>query len=88
MPLVRNDDWNGGGLNLTGWAGDADNSEFDAHAVGGFHLEFSVSGNGEPENDFVSGTVIIDDFKLVGYKGVDLVIFNGCLLYTSDAADE
>ena len=77
MPLVRNDDWNGGGLNLTGWAGDADNSEFDAHAVGGFHLEFSVSGNGEPENDFVSGTVIIDDFKLVGYKGVDLVIFNG-----------
>ena len=27
MPLVRNDDWNGGGLNLTGWAGDADNYE-------------------------------------------------------------
>ena len=75
MPLVRNDDWNGGGLNLTGWAGDADNYEFDAHAVGGFHLEFSVGGGGE--GDHVSGTVILDDFKLVGYKGVDLVIFNG-----------
>ena len=75
MPLVRNDDWNGGGLNLTGWAGDADNYEFDAHAVGGFHLEFSVSGGGE--GDHVGGTVILDDFKLVGYKGVDLVIFNG-----------
>ena len=75
MPLVRNDDWNGGGLNLTGWAGDADNYEFDAHAVGGFHLEFSVGGGGE--GDHVGGTVILDDFKLVGYKGVDLVIFNG-----------
>ena len=75
MPLVRNDDWNGGGLNLTGWAGDADNYEFDAHAIGGFHLEFSIGGGGE--GDHVSGTVIIDDFKLVGYKGIDLVIFNG-----------
>ena len=75
MPLVRNDDWNGGGLNLTGWAGDADNYEFDAHAVGGFHLEFSIGGGGE--GDHVGGTVILDDFKLVGYKGVDLVIFNG-----------
>ena len=75
MPLVRNDDWNGGGLNLTGWAGDTDNSEFDAHAVGGFHLEFSVGGSGE--GDHVGGTVILDDLKLVGYKGVDLVIFNG-----------
>ena len=75
MPLVRNDDWNGGGLNLTGWAGDADNFEFDAHAVGGFHLEFSIGGGGE--GDHVGGTVILDDFKLVGYKGVDLVIFNG-----------
>ena len=44
MPLVRNDDWNGGGLYLTGWAGDAHNYEFDAHAVGGFHLDFSVGG--------------------------------------------
>ena len=75
MPLVRNDDWNGGGLNLTGWAGDADNYEFDAHAVGGIHLEFSIGGGGE--GDHVSGTVILDDLKLVGYKGVDLVIFNG-----------
>ena len=75
MPLVRNDDWNGGGLNLTGWAGDADNYEFDAHAIGGFHLEFSIGGGGE--GDHVGGTVVLDDFKLVGYKGVDLVIFNG-----------
>ena len=75
IPLVRNDDWNGGGFNLTGWAGDADNSELDTYAIGGFHLEFSVGGAGE--GDVVNGTILLDDFKLVGYKGVDLVIFNG-----------
>ena len=75
IPLVRNDDWNGGGFNLTGWAGDTDNSELDTYAIGGFHLEFSVGGGGE--GDVVNGTILLDDFKLVGYKGVDLVIFNG-----------
>ena len=44
LPLVRNDDWGGGGFNLTGWAGETGNGELDKHAIGGFHLEFSVSG--------------------------------------------
>ena len=75
IPLVRNDSWDGGGFNLTGWAGDADNQELDTYAIGGFHLEFSVSGGGE--GDAVHGTIILDNFTLTGYKGVDLIIFNG-----------
>ncbi|MFL2983695.1 MAG: carbohydrate binding domain-containing protein, partial [Candidatus Neomarinimicrobiota bacterium] len=47
MPLVRNDSWDGGGFNLTGWAGDSDDGELDLHAIGGFHFEFSIGGAGE-----------------------------------------
>ncbi|MEL1224403.1 MAG: hypothetical protein VW522_09160, partial [Candidatus Neomarinimicrobiota bacterium] len=54
LPLVRNDDWGGGGFNLTGWAGETGNGELDKHAIGGFHFEFSVSGGGD--GDFVTGT--------------------------------
>ena len=64
LPLVRNDDWGGGGFNLTGWAGETGNGELDKHAIGGFHLEFSVSGGGD--GDHVTGTVVLDDFKLTG----------------------
>ena len=64
LPLVRNDDWGGGGFNLTGWAGETGNGELDKHAIGGFHFEFSVSGGGD--GDFVTGTVVLDDFKLTG----------------------
>ena len=64
LPLVRNDDWGGGGFNLTGWAGETGNGELDKHAIGGFHLEFSVSGGGD--GDFVTGTVVLDDFRLTG----------------------
>ena len=64
LPLVRNDDWGGGGFNLTGWAGEAGNGELDKHAIGGFHFEFSVSGGGD--GDHVTGTVLFDDFKLTG----------------------
>jgi len=75
LPLVRNDSWDGAGFNLTGWAGDADNGELDTYAIGGFHLEFSIGGGGE--GDAVGGTVILDNFTLTGYKGANLVIFNG-----------
>ena len=75
LPLVRNDSWDGAGFNLTGWAGDTDNGELDTYAIGGFHLEFSIGGGGE--GDAVGGTVVLDNFTLTGYKGVDLVIFNG-----------
>ena len=64
LPLVRNDDWGGGGFNLTGWAGETGNGELDKHAIGGFHFEFSVSGGGD--GDHVTGTVVLDDFKLTG----------------------
>ena len=64
LPLVRNDDWGGGGFNLTGWAGETGNGELDKHAIGGFHFEFSVSGGGD--GDHVTGTVLFDDFKLTG----------------------
>ena len=75
LPLVSNGSNDGNGFNLTGWAGDTDNSELDTDAIGGFHLEFSISGSGE--GDFVTGTVILDNLTLTGYKGADLVIFNG-----------
>ena len=64
LPLVRNDDWNGNGFNLTGWAGTTGNGELDKHAIGGFHFEFSVSGGGE--GDYVTGTIILDNFTLTG----------------------
>ena len=78
LPLVRNDGWGGGGFTWTGWAGDTGgNLELDKHAIGGFHLEFSVNGCGCVETstcdassedfcDYVTGTVILDDLKLTG----------------------
>ena len=68
IPLVRNDDWAGGGFNLTGWSGDAGNGELDKHAIAGFHLEFSISGGGD--GDYVGGTIVLDDFKLTGSQNV------------------
>tara|TARA_Y100000588_G_scaffold390903_1_gene497756 strand:- start:21024 stop:25397 length:4374 start_codon:yes stop_codon:yes gene_type:complete len=64
IPLLRNDSWDGGGFNLTGWAGDAGNGELDIDAIGGFHLEFSISGGGD--GDYSSGTIVLDDFRLTG----------------------
>ena len=75
MPLVRNDSWDGGGFNLTGWAGDSDDGQLDIHAIGGFHFEFSIGGSGE--GDHTTGTVVLDNMTLTGYQGMDLVIFNG-----------
>ena len=64
MPLVRNDDWGGGGFNLTGWAGDAGNGELDRDAIAGFHLEFSIDGGGD--GSYNQGTIVLDDFTLTG----------------------
>lgn len=64
MPLVRNDDWSGGGFNLTGWAGDAGNGELDKDAIAGFHFEFSIDGGGD--GTYNQGTIILDDFTLTG----------------------
>ena len=64
LPLVRNDDWSGGGFNLTGWAGETGNGELDKHSIGGFHLEFSISGGGD--GDYAFGTIVFDEFKLTG----------------------
>ena len=75
MPLVRNDSWDGGGFNLTGWAGDSDNGELETHAIGGFHFEFSIGGAGE--GNHTTGTIVLDNMTLTGYQGEDLVIFNG-----------
>ena len=75
IPLLRNDDWNGAGFNLTGWAGDTDDSELDLHAIGGFHFEFSIGGSGEGNS--TSGAIILDNLRLTGYQGNDLIIFNG-----------
>ena len=68
MPLERNDSWDGGGFNLTGWAGEAGNGELDKDAIAGFHFEFSISGGGD--GDYSQGTIILDDFKLAGTKNV------------------
>ena len=68
MPLERNDSWDGGGFNLTGWAGDAGNGVLDKHAIAGFHLEFSISGGGD--GDYSGGTIVLDDFKLTGSQNV------------------
>jgi len=68
MPLLRNDDWGGGGFNLTGWAGDAGNGELDKDAIAGFHLEFSIDGGGDGSYNY--GTIILDDFTLTGSQNV------------------
>jgi len=68
MPLERNDSWDGGGFNLTGWSGDAGNGELDKDAIGGFHFEFSIDGGGD--STWNHGTIILDDFKLTGSKNV------------------
>ena len=77
MPLVRNDSWDGGGFNLTGWAGDSDNGELETHAIGGFHFEFSIGGAGE--GNHTTGTIVLDNMTLTAYKREDLVLFNSCL---------
>ena len=68
MPLVRNDSWDGGGFNLTGWIGDAGNGELDKDAIAGFHFEFSIDGGGD--GTYNQGTIILDDFKLTGSNNV------------------
>jgi len=69
MPLERNDSWDGGGFNLTGWVPfTGGNNELDKHAIGGFHIEFSISGGGD--GDYSNGTIVLDDLKLTGSNNV------------------
>ena len=62
MPLERNDSWDGGGFNLTGWVGEPGNGELDKDAIAGFTFEFSIDGGGD--GDYSGGTIILDDFTL------------------------
>ena len=77
------------GFWLTGWAGDldadvVDGSVISTHAIGGYHFEFSINGAGDDanttdvdESDFMTGTILLDDLKLTGYKSQEIVLFNG-----------
>ncbi|MEL1224246.1 MAG: T9SS type A sorting domain-containing protein, partial [Candidatus Neomarinimicrobiota bacterium] len=60
-------------FHMTGWVPGPGNQEFDKHAIGGMHFEFSIGGSGDPNmtdgvdgTDWVSGSIIFDDFKLTG----------------------
>ena len=62
IPLVRTDDWEGNGFNLTEWTGENGNGTLETHSIGGFHFEFSIIGEGE--GNYSDGTIILDDFSL------------------------
>ncbi len=67
IALNRGDSWAGTDFTYTGWAGHTGgDQEFDSHSIKNIGFEFSVSGAGE--GDVVTGTVILDDFKLKGSK--------------------
>jgi hypothetical protein len=57
-----------GQFHMTGWVPGPGNGEVDKDAIGGFHLEFSISGSGD--GDYSAGTIILDDFTLTGSKNV------------------
>ena len=63
IPLVNNYSWDGDGFNLTGWQGSNHNGELDLNAIGGFHIEFSISGAGE--GDYAGGTILLDEITLI-----------------------
>ena len=55
-----------GQFHMTGWVPGPGNGEVDKDAIGGFHLEFSISGSGD--GDYSAGTIVFDDFTLTGSK--------------------
>ena len=63
IPLENNYSWDGAGFNLTGWAGQSHNGELDLNAIGGFHIEFSISGAGE--GDYAGGVILMDEITLI-----------------------
>ena len=76
IPLVNNYSDDGNGFNWTQWAGESGgNGEVDLNAIGGYHFEFSIAGSGQGDN--TSGTIILDNMRLTGYQGNQLIIFNG-----------
>jgi len=64
IALERGDSWGGDNFTYTGWSGQPGNGEVDRDKIKGFSFEFSVSGAGE--GDVVTGTILMDDFKLTG----------------------
>ncbi|MBI89791.1 MAG: hypothetical protein CMG60_06865, partial [Candidatus Marinimicrobia bacterium] len=63
IPLENNYSWDGAGFNLTGWAGQSHNGELDLNAIGGFHIEFSISGAGD--GDYAGGVILMDEITLI-----------------------
>jgi len=62
-----------GQFHMTGWVAGPGNGEFDKDAIGGMHFEFSIGGGGDSDpsdgvddSDWVSGTILFDDFRLTG----------------------
>ncbi len=75
MPMVRNDSWDGGGFNLTGWAGIPGNGELNLDKIKGWGFEFSVSGGGD--GDHVAGSVILDTYLVQDIAPNPILFFNG-----------
>lgn len=78
MPMIRNDDWDGNGFNLTGWSGIPGNGELDLDKIKGYGFEFSIGGSGS--GDVSTGAIILDQFELVGIAEKPFLIFNGKFL--------
>lgn len=68
MALQNTDSWDNAGWTYTGWSGDAGNGMIDKDRIRGWHMEFSCSGAGE--GDVVTGSIILDDFKLTGSRNI------------------
>jgi len=66
MALAGTDTWDAAGFTHTGWSGTPGNLELDRDRIKGFAMEFSISGSGA--GDFVTGSVIFDDFKLIASR--------------------
>ncbi len=66
MALSESDEQSGTAFNHTGWAGVPGNLTLDKDRIKAFAFEFSVSGSGD--GDVVTGSIIVDDFKLTGSR--------------------
>lgn len=64
LALDRGDSWGNSDFTYTGWAGAPGNGALDRDKIKAFSFEFSVSGAGE--GDVVTGSILLDDFKLTG----------------------
>ena len=74
IPLNRTDDWEGDGFNLPGWVGENGNGTLETHSIAGFHIEFSIIGEGE--GNYSDGTIILDDFGLKNIAETSPILFH------------